>query len=137
MTGLPAVEELRHAAGDGAVGEGQEHRLGIVGDVVPDLEVARGEVRVDVRDGVALALTPDQAVDRDVGVERQEPDQLRADVPGGPDDGGLDLAVSREGASAPVRRDRRVARSRAHWRARPLSGGGTDHMVVGRIEVTG
>ena len=56
------------------------------------------------------ALEPD---DLDVGVARQEPDELRADVAGGPDDADPDplvrasraAAPSRRGAGAAVRRD--------------------------------
>ena len=47
--------------GDGAVGEREEHGLGVVGDAVVDVEVARREVRVDAGDRVALALAADEA----------------------------------------------------------------------------
>ena len=83
-----------------------------------------------------------------VGVERQEPDQLRADVPRRADDGDADR-VPAQGPGAgrrrgprrrcvvmTVRRDRRVRRFRAHGRAAPLTGGSLEGSEIGRNVVT-
>ena len=84
--------------GDDAVGEGQEHGLRVLGHVVVDVQVARGQVRVDVRDRVALALAAHEARDLHVRVQGEQADQLRADVAGCADDGDADLTFPPQGS---------------------------------------
>ena len=84
-------------AGDDAVGQGEEHGFGVLGDVVEHVQVARGQVGVDVRDRVALALAAHEARDRHVRVQGEQADQLRADVAGGADDRDADLTFPPQG----------------------------------------
>jgi len=100
---LVAIQELVDAGGDGAMREGQEHRLGVVRHVVVHVQVPGREMRVDAGDGVALALPTDETGDHRMGMQRQEPDQLGADVPGGADDRHADR-VPRDGARTALSR---------------------------------
>ena len=143
--GLAGVQELVDAGGRGPVGKGEEDGLGVLGDGVVDPEALGGEVGVDPGQRVALPLPPDEADDGGVGVAGEEPHELRADVPGRPDDRHLDrIAVERaqtvrgrgagrgRGVERTVRRDRRARRVRAHGRARPLTGGRLEGSENGR-----
>ena len=143
--GLAAVEELVDPVRNRSVREGEEDGLCVVGHVVVHAQVPRGEVRVEVRDGVALALAAHEARDPHVRVQRQEPDQLRADVPGGTDDRDADGLAAVQGARATFRRgglrrtvrhDRRAVVPRAHGRVSPLAGGRQDGVEIGRNAVT-
>ncbi len=98
MTVWPRSRNSSIRLRDDAVGQGEEHGLGVVGDVVVHVQVARGEVRVDVRDRVALALAAHEARDRHVRVQGEQADQLRADVAGGTDDGDADLTSPPQGS---------------------------------------
>ena len=73
-----------------------------------------------------------------VGMQREEPDQLRADVARGAHDRDADrVAAARARArSRTVRRDRRAVRVRAHGRAGPLAGGRLEGSEIGRNVVT-
>ena len=145
---LAAVEELVDPARDGPVGQGEEHGLGIGRDRVVDEQVARGEVRVDATDRVALPLAAHEPDDADVRMEREQPDQLRPDVPRGADDrDSHGVTEARAGAGGgrragdgivrTVRRDRRLDRRvRAHGRDEPLAGGRLTGSAVGRNVVT-
>ncbi len=141
--------ELVDPAGRGAVGQRQEHGLRVVRNGVVDMEVAGREVGVDAAQGVALPLPPDKADDAHVRVQREEPDQLGADVPRRAHDrhphgiaferpsaargGGARIG---QGIVRTVRRDRRARRVRAHRRARPLAGGRLEGSEIGRSVVT-
>ena len=95
---LVAGEELVDPLRDHAVGERQEHGLRVLGHMVVDVQVARGQVRVDVRDRIALALAADEAGDLHVGVQGEQADQLRADVAGCADDRDADLTFPPQGS---------------------------------------
>ena len=110
MTVWPAARNSVDAVGDGAVGEREEHGLGVVGDAVVDAQVARGEVRVDAaRSGRPCRSRPTSPAIRTCGMEREEADQLRADVPGRADDRDAD----RVPAAAPGRRAAAAVRAQA------------------------
>ena len=145
---LPTPQELVDPARHRAVGEGEEDRLGAVGDRVEDLEVARREVGVDARDRVAPPLAADQAHDLDVWVEREQADELRTHVAGRTHDGDAHgipaqrpLPDRRRGPGRRVlvmtaRLDRRLRLARAHGRAEPLAGGSLEGSEIGRNVVT-
>jgi hypothetical protein len=137
------------------MGQREEDGVGLVGDRVEDPEVARREMRVDARDGVAPALPADQPGDPDMRVEGEEPDELRADIARRPDDRDADRVPemrpgpdvgSRAGSGGTagvsgdvvmtVRRDRRLGQVRAHGRAGPLAGGRLVGSEIGRSVVT-
>ena len=59
--GLAALEELVDPGRDRTVRQGEEHRLRVVRHEVVDVQVPRGEVRVDAGDRVALALPAHEA----------------------------------------------------------------------------
>ncbi len=127
------------------VGQGEEDGLGVLRDGVVDPQALGGEVRVDPGQRVALPFPADEAHDAGMGVAGQQPHQLRADVPGRPDDRDPDrIAAERVqamrgrrsgrggGVERTVRRDRRARRVRAHRRARPLTGGRLEGSENGR-----
>ena len=146
---LPASEELVDPARDRAVGEGEEHRLGAVGDRVEHLEVARREVRVDARDRVAPAARgrPGPTIST-LGWSASSRIELRAHVPGRAHDRDAHgIAAQRplpdgcRGAAArglvmTARLDRRLRLARAHGRAEPLAGGSLEGSEIGRNVVT-
>ena len=126
-------------------------RVGLVGYGVVHDEFGRRQARVDAPDRVSVALATDQADDLDVGVTRQQPDQLAAGVAGRADHGDADRGAALErpdatlgggghggqgGGRRTVRRDRRTRRVRAHRRAGPLAGGRPGVEEIGRIVVT-
>ena len=80
------------------MGEGEEDGLGILGHVVVHGQVPGREVRVDVRDRVVLALTADQPGDLDEGMQGEQADQLRTDVPARADDGDADGTLAVQGS---------------------------------------
>ena len=145
MTVWPAAEELVDPRRDGAVREGKEYGLGLVGHGVEDAQPLGREVGVDAGQRIALPLPPDEPDDGDVRVAGEQPDQLRADVPGGTDDrdpdriaaeraqaGGRRRAGQGSRVERTVRRDRRARRVRAHRRAKPLTGGRLEGSEIGR-----
>ncbi len=99
-------------------------------------------------DRVAPPLPADQAHDLDVGVERQQPDELRAHVAGGAHDGDAHGIAAqrplpdgcrrarRRGVVMTARLDRRLRLARAHGRAEPLAGGSLEGSEIGRNVVT-
>jgi len=100
------------------VGEGQEH--GVRGRKVGVDEMQRrGQVGVDLADGLVIATAPDETYDGDGRVAIEEPDELGADVPGRAHDGDAD---GRDGTRPAILLGRRVE-TRAHGRVRPLAVG--------------
>ena len=97
--------------------------------------------------GSPLRSRPTRPVIVDVGVQREEPDQLRADVAGGADDGDADrvaLERAQPGAAAVGRGvgERRSAAIAAPAESaltgapRPLAGGRLEGVGIGRNVVT-
>ncbi len=136
MTVSPRVEELVDPRRGRAVGQREEHGLGVVGDGVEHAQALGREVGMDAGQGIALPLAPDEAHDAGVGMTGEEAHELGPDVAGRADDRDPDrVAVERAQAvgrrragqrgrvERTVRRDRRARRVRAHRRARPLTGG--------------
>jgi hypothetical protein len=62
------------------MGERHEDRVDVVGQFGVNVEIERGQVLVDAADRVVVAAAPRQADEIDIGVSRQEPDQLAPDI---------------------------------------------------------
>ncbi len=138
----PRCGEVRHDPRRGAVGKGQEHGVGRR-QLRSHREVGRRQVRMVAADRLVLAVATREPDDLDVRMARQQPDELRADVPGRPDDADTDApravpavrrdATERAGEESRRRLARRDHRgrleTRAHGRvsalegAQPLTGG--------------
>ena len=99
--------DVRDDPGGRAVGQGEEDGVDVGRGGGVDRETGRRQVRVGRGDRLVVAAASRQADDLDVGMARQEPDQLRADVAGRADDPDAD----------PLRRDQAGDPSRSRDRA--------------------
>ena len=127
-----ALDQGRHLLRGRAVGEGEEDGLDVGGQRAPDGQARADEMGVERLDRLVVALPAHEADDADVRVAAQEPDELRADVAGRPDDGDPDRIGGRVAGGcarvrgrvrtrSTVRLDRRRPERRAHGRAKPLA----------------
>ena len=111
------------------MGQGEEHGVRL-GDGGVDAEPGRRQVGVAGADRLGLAATRLEPDELDRWMTRQQPNELRADVAGRPDDRHADPPV--RGARPAVRRDLcGRLEARAHGRTRPLAGGRLVPMAEG------
>ena len=92
-------DDVGNEVGRRAMREGKERGVDL-GERRADREVGRGEMGVVAADRVVLPVAPGEPDDVDVGMAGQQPDQLRADVPGGPDDADAQAARPAVGGDA-------------------------------------
>jgi hypothetical protein len=93
----------RDQRGGGAVGQGQERGIDVVGQLRADGQAGARELRMEVADRVVVAVAAGQADDVHVGVAAQQADELCADVAGRPDDPDSQLAGAAIGRLAAAR----------------------------------
>ena len=114
-------DDRRDELGRRTVGQGQEDGVGR-GQVRIDEMGRRREVRMDAADRLVISATAHETHDRHGGMAIEQPDELRADVAGRPDDRDPDRPV---GSRPAIRLGRRLE-ARAHGRTRPLTVGRLD-----------
>ncbi len=128
MIVVPAGDEVRDELRRGAVREGEEDRIR-GRKLRVDVEVERGQMRVDAGDRIAVAAAAHEPDQLDIRMSRQEPNQLATDISGRPDDPDPDHARGRV-ASRHVPGDL----GRRHWTydyTRPMHSHATERRPPG------